>query len=531
MRLQLITPVPAVTAGAGADRTITGMALPYGVVGRTSAGPVTVRAGAVQLPADLRRVKLFREHGRVVPVGHAVSAAEAVDGLRMSFRAAATPDGDTALLEASEHVRDALSVELDQVELDDTGRVVTANLTAVALVSIPAFDDARIVASASDPDTHTLIPAGDVDDDDTDDPEETTTVDPDTLTTDPPAPAPVPANDPPAPSPTVPAGPPLSAARAPGTMARRRGGPAARRGLSLDAAMRHVVTMVGESPDANRINAALADITPAADTSDGAFIRPQWVDELWTPIDLRRPYANAVTPGTLTGITVHGWKWGTRPVVAPYTGNKTPVPSGPVTFGPADATATRHAGGWDVDNIFVYLGDSSLLRAILDAAAMDYAMKQEAALSAAIVAEATPGAAESVVGALGVIAGTLAGAGARPSFIGIAADLWADFLNMPAQEAPWWLSNSASSVNLTDGSAAAADLRVFLDPALDAGHVLGGDRRAVTHYEPRGNPFRVQAVNIPNGGVDIGVFGFDAVLVNDARGIVDVTVTAPPVIP
>ncbi len=351
--------------------------------------------------------------------------------------------------------------------------------------------------------------------------------------TDPPATAP--AANPPAPAAPLPAPvdpPTVAASRAPGSaLTRRRGaGVPARRGLSLDAAMRHVVTMVGESPDANRINAALSDITPAADTSDGAFIRPQWVDELWTPIDLRRPYANSVTPGTLTGITVNGWKWGTRPVVGPYAGNKTAIPSGPVTFGPAQATATRHAGGWDVDNIFVYLGDSSLLTAILNAAAMDYAMKQEAALSAAIVAEATAGAAESVIDALGVIAGTLAGSGARPSFIGIASDLWADFVNMPAQDAPWWLSNSAGSVNLTDGTAAAADLRVFLDPALAAGHVLGGDRRAVTHYEPRGNPFRVQAVNIPNGGVDLGVFGFDAVLVNDDRGIVDVTVT-PPVVP
>jgi hypothetical protein len=222
---------------------------------------------------------------------------------------------------------------------------------------------------------------------------------------------------------------------------------------------------------------------------------------------------------------VYGWKWLTRPVVGPYAGNKTAVPSGPVTFGPAEASAVRHAGGWDVDNIFVYLGDASLLRAILDAATQDYAMKQEASISAAIQADATAAAADDFVGGLSTIANTLATAGARPSFIGLAADIWADYLNLSASEAPWWLSSStASSLDLTAGTSAAQDLRVFLDPNLPAQHMVGGDRRAVTFYQPRGNPFRVQAVNVPNGGVDIGVFGFSATLVNDSRGLVDVTV-------
>lgn len=501
MRLTLITPVPAVAADLADDkRTITGLALPFGKVGRTSAGPVSVAAGAITLPADLRRCKLFREHGRTSPVGYALTATETAAGLTMSFRAAATPDGDTALLEASEGVRDALSVELDNVVMDKGGKVTKADLSAVALTSIPAFADARLVATDTDPGSVTGGPDPDPDaaDDDDDSTDDSTT------------------EGQPVPNPSTPAaGAPVGAA-----MARRRRG-----GLSLDAAMARVVAKVAGATDASAINAALADITPAADTSDGAFIRPQWIDELWTPVDTRRPYANSVTPGTLTGMKVYGWKWLTRPVVGPYAGNKTAVPSGPVTFGPAEASAVRHAGGWDVDNIFVYLGDASLLRAILDAATQDYAMKQEASISAAIQADATAAAADDFVGGLSTIANTLATAGARPSFIGLAADIWADYLNLSASEAPWWLSSStASSLDLTAGTSAAQDLRVFLDPNLPAQHMVGGDRRAVTFYQPRGNPFRVQAVNVPNGGVDIGVFGFSATLVNDSRGLVDVTV-------
>ena len=96
VRLSALLPGPPVTA-TSADRTIAGVALPFGQVGRTSAGPVTVAAGAVRIPANLRSVKLFREHGRQHPVGYALTASEGDTGLTMSFRAAATPDGDAAL--------------------------------------------------------------------------------------------------------------------------------------------------------------------------------------------------------------------------------------------------------------------------------------------------------------------------------------------------------------------------------------------------------------------------------------------------
>jgi hypothetical protein len=525
LRLTLITPVPAVTANLAADsRVISGLALPYGTVGRTNAGPVTVRAGAVALPGDLRRVKLFSEHGRRTPVGYALTATDGPAGLSMTFRAAGTPDGDTALLEASEGVRDALSVELDNVVLD-AGNVTSADLMAVALTSIPAFADARIVASASDtPPAH----PDDVDTDDVDD--DTDENEDDTVT--PPAAPPVPSDPPAVPltptaTPAVVAGRP---ARGPG-LGSRRPARTGTRGLSLSAAMDHVVTMIGGSQDANAINAALSDIVPAADTSDGAWIRPQWVDELWTPVVTRRPYAAAVTSGTLTGMKVHGWKWGTRPVVGPYAGNKTPIPSGPVTFGPAEATAVRHAGGWDVDRIFVDLGDSGLLTAILQAAAYDYGMKQEEYISDTLQAEGTPVVAAGFIPGLQAIAAELSKVGAAPSFIGVSADVWGDYTGMSTADAPWWLTSTtgaAASVNLTDGSSSQGGLSIFVDPNLAPNTIVGGDKRAVTFYEPRGNPFRVQAVNIPNGGVDIGLFGYCAIMVNDARGVIVADVTTTP---
>lgn len=513
VRLSMLLPGPPVTATA-ADRTIAGVACPFGEVGHTSAGPVTVTAGAIRVPPNLRSVKLFREHGRTHPLGYATAASETAEGLRMSFHAAATPDGDAALVEASEGVRDALSVELDNVTIDADGRVTSADLTGVALTSVPAFPGARLVASQATGDD------SDADDSDGDDGDQ------DAADSDAGGGA---AGD--GQGGTVVVNAPAGGTGGTGAPAvgasRNRRGRSRVAGLSLDAAMRRVVERVNGSPDAAAINAALSDITPAADTSDGAFIRPQWIDELWTPIDLRRPYANSIQSGVLTGMKVFGWKWGTRPVVGPYAGNKAPIPSGPVTFGPAEADAYRHAGGWDVDNIFVYLGDSSLLSAILNAAAQDYAMKMEATIGAGLVADATPATAATLPEAFAVVGSTLGAAGARPSFVAMSSDLWADYLNMSASDAPWWLTSAnANSTDVVDGTTGALGLRIFTDPNLDAQTILAGDRRAATHYEPRGNPFRVQAVNIPNGGVDIGVFGFAADLVNDARGLVAVTVGA-----
>ncbi|MEB0161182.1 hypothetical protein, partial [Pseudomonas sp. AH2 (2023)] len=63
-----------------------------------------------------------------------------------------------------------------------------------------------------------------------------------------------------------------------------------------------------------------------------------------------------------------------------------------------------------------------------------------------------------------------------------------------------------------------------VDPALPAGTVLGGDSDAVSLYET--GPINVNAINLPNGGVDFGLFGYWAQLVHDDDGLAKTTVTA-----
>jgi hypothetical protein len=116
------------------------------------------------------------------------------------------------------------------------------------------------------------------------------------------------------------------------------------------------------------------------------------------------------------------------------------------------------------------------------------------------------------------------------SFIALASDLFADYLAITTADAPWWLASS-SSVDLAaqpSGSTGTVNgLRIFESPALTDSTVVAGDRRAATQYTPRGDPFKVRAVDLANGGIDVGVFGYSAELVNDPLGIVSVTVGPP----
>lgn len=160
------TPSPSLlTAAAGspastsrAARTISGRIVPYGPAGQTSFGRLTFAVGSLVLPDDPKRVKLLVEHDQRHVVGHATGFEERPDGLYATFHVPETPAGDEALTLVEAGLRDAFSVgtQLDDATLTrlyrtERGGTVAARgtLRETSLVSVPAFEDARIDAAAA----------------------------------------------------------------------------------------------------------------------------------------------------------------------------------------------------------------------------------------------------------------------------------------------------------------------------------------------------------------------------------------------
>lgn len=136
-----------------AARTISGLAVPFGPVGQTSAGRLQFGQGSLAW-SDVRRVKLLVEHDQGRPVGYAAELVERPDGLHATFHVPSTPAGDQALAEAKAGLRDAFSVgvQLDDATAEKLRRAGTSavpgrgQLREISLVSVPAFDDARVGA-------------------------------------------------------------------------------------------------------------------------------------------------------------------------------------------------------------------------------------------------------------------------------------------------------------------------------------------------------------------------------------------------
>ena len=141
-------------------RTIKGLVVPFYKVGNTSAGPVRFEFGAFG-DVDASQIVLNMEHDRTRPLGRGIAGSEEVTpaGISMAFKIAPTGAGNDALVEASEGLRPAFSIEANVAEYTiEKGVMVVsaARLEAVAHVTNPAFKDAQISqVAASEPDEET----------------------------------------------------------------------------------------------------------------------------------------------------------------------------------------------------------------------------------------------------------------------------------------------------------------------------------------------------------------------------------------
>ena len=132
-------------------RIIAGKIVPFGEIGNTSIGKVVFEAGSINYQTG-GRIKLLLEHSNTDPIGFAQNITEDTRGLYASFKVSATTKGTDSLIEASENLRDGLSVGVTVDASEERGGILyvqSAVLREVSLVQAAAFKSAAVESVAA----------------------------------------------------------------------------------------------------------------------------------------------------------------------------------------------------------------------------------------------------------------------------------------------------------------------------------------------------------------------------------------------
>ncbi|QNQ90877.1 hypothetical protein GP475_09670 [Corynebacterium poyangense] len=490
-------------------RRIKGLVLPWGKIGNSSSGRVVASRGKITIPADLGRVKLLRDHSDnphgFQPVGYAVKAEERDDGLYMEFSVGEGPDGDQALKDVQGRVRDALSVELIDVHMEGQN-ITAAQLTAVALVPIPAFEDARVSEVKASLDVNNGMSAianrlkaaaGTVS-------ECADQLNP-AIEKDNPAmdTKPSPATD------------KTNAARVSELLTCNRSKPEP---LTFAKAMDVMRMVRNHEPLDDSLTAALQDITRSANPAISA---PQWLGELWSGVGFQREIVPLMTQGTLTRMKAVGFRWTKKPKVQDYAGDKAEIPSSPVATEAVETVAKRLATGNDIDRAYYDFNESEFIEAYMRACAESYAMVTDEKAAAFIKTSAAGNkkpAEPNLLHAAGKARQVIkAGTRVEPSAFLVHSDDMFELLKITTMDNPAYLDLIG------------VDPKKFIaSDQAKKGSVIAWAKPAVTFYELPGSPIRVIAEDIARGGRDSAVFGYWATLLNNQAGVVEVPITPAP---
>jgi hypothetical protein len=546
-------------AASTEDRTVKYRILPYGVVGSTSRGRVTAAQGVLTLPDDLSSLALNDRHIGDRVLASCTSLSDTSDGLIASFHVHDGQAGDDLLDEVTRarsgkhpgvELRASASVEVINPVIR-AGRLLGGVLAAVAAVVRPAFAGSSLLAADAGE-----LPEGFPEylsptDSSSESTEElvidgvtyivkrkstsTTTVEakgsPDPATETPPDAA----NEGETVTASFTASAPTGMQAVPGSNGPRKSIQTAADFGRLMAAYHNthdrdlLASIMEVAEGADELFAALTDIK--WDGTGGlsqTITQPQWLGNVWNNKKYQRKIIPLLSSDTLTSLSLKGWKWGTKPVVAAWNGNKSAVPSGTVTADPVTGTATRYAGAHDIAREFRDFGSSEFWEAYISAMTESYAEVTDLAAGAAILAAATdvvPGTVPLDVpeALVYVVDGVLSMLDiASPSWALIAPDLWRELVLTPVDGALNYLS---SALSLEEG--ALSNFRLQPWSGLADGSVLVGDRAAATFLELPGSPIRVSAENIANGGVDEGFFGYAGTVINESLGLALVAPAGP----
>jgi HK97 family phage prohead protease len=136
--------------GDAPTRTISGLAVPWDVVGYASTGPVRFERGSI--PTDGPAPKLLRDHDVTRPIGIVSAIEDSDSGLLFDARISEVPEGDIALRLALDGVLDAVSVGVDVEKFTYDGDVLVVKagrMRELSLLPFGAFEEARVANVAA----------------------------------------------------------------------------------------------------------------------------------------------------------------------------------------------------------------------------------------------------------------------------------------------------------------------------------------------------------------------------------------------
>jgi hypothetical protein len=518
-----------------AERIVSGLLLPYGEQGKTNLGKFSINAGAVTIPSDPSIVTVNTQHDRENPVGRATELLDTAAGIVGTFSIAATPEGDTVLAEIASGKRSKLSAEVKNIVIR-AGAAVSGSLFGAAIVEQGAFPSAAllasdtpdavvnvndqgevIIAADANPDAilvETVLPDG--------------TLDTSVYTED---------TAPPPTDPNQNGASNVASATAPDMLQAHRLPPESVNLSTISDTLTNALRNGSRSmfaelmsmPDSeasSTLFGALSDVKISGTGAVGtAIMQPQWIGELWSGRAFERKIIPLLGSGSLSSLKISGWRWTVKPKVSTWAGNKSNVPSNAPATESYEVNATRWAGAHDIAKEYRDFDVPGFWEGYFKGMTESYAKATDEATLAALLAGATQVVATAATenlawsriidGIDAVIEETV------PTFAIVAKDLYRDLLMTKNNDALNYL-------NATVGFEAGSSTGFQLIPSsyVPAGSVLVGSREAATSHELPGAPVRVEAIDMVKGGVDVGLFGYHAVVLHDAGALALVTPAA-----
>lgn len=486
--------------GSAPERSVSGLLLPYGETGRTNLGKVSVKPGAVSVPRDPSVVTFNLDHDRAQPVGRATSLEDTDAGIVATFTVADTDEGDTLLAEIADGTRTRLSAEVSNLVIR-SGQIVAGRLFGAAAVAQGAFPSAALAAT------------------------DVGETDPQTLDADPAPTGPAqPENQETAMTGTLQAGAPADQTAPPatapvGTFAAPTNG----QRPAVESAS-HLYAQIAQAHATGNVH-LLAALDNAVQADVIATQNVQWLGEIYASRTYARRYAPLITPATLTALKATGWKFtaAKTPTVADYNGFPNQPTSTEVATEAVNVTASRIAGAGAIDRAFVDFQTPGFWEGYYRECANDYERKVDAKVPAALAAGATAVTASTVPTGVSTAASYIVDGAAAildaeiglPTFAIVGTALWKALLLTRQDDSLAYLS---AALGVAEGDLAGFRI-VPSSLAAFTGKVLVGTKDAATLFELPGTPVRVNTVNIGTGGVETGLFGYYATLINNAAGL------------